>query len=127
MAQPLYLDDLNPPGPVVPYGFPAREAVCARLAGMAEELNGHGVLALSLFGSVARNEASEGSDIDIIIDTQDGFDLFTLASVNCLLEDRMGTKVDVINRQSLECQSFAGRPMRKAMRDSILRDCFPVF
>ena len=54
MAQPLFLDDLNPPEPVAPYGFPAREAVCAKLArGMSQELRERGVLAMSLFGSVA--------------------------------------------------------------------------
>lgn len=127
MAQPFFLDDLNPPEPVAPYGFPAREAVCARLAEMSQELRERGVLAMSLFGSVARGEGGDESDIDVIIDTRDGFDLFDLASLTCLLEERMGTKVDIINRHSIESRRFAGRPLPKAMLQGILRDSILVF
>lgn len=127
MATHAFLDDLNPPGPVEPYGFPARDAVCARLVGMTDELRGRGVTSLSLFGSVARGEADEGSDIDVVIDTQEGFYLDSLASVTCLLEERMGTKVDVITRGILVRPRFPGMRMSEGMREAILHDCFPVF
>lgn len=101
--------------------------MCARLADMADELRGRGVTALSLFGSVARGEAGEGSDIDVVIDTQEGFCLDSLASVTCLLEERMGTKVDVITCGILLRPQFPGMRMSEAMEERILHDCFPVF
>ena len=94
---------------------------------MSQELRERGVLAMSLFGSVARGEGGDESDIDVIIDTRDGFDLFDLASLTCLLEERMGTKVDIINRHSIESRRFAGRPLPKAMLQGILRDSILVF
>ncbi len=48
-----------------------------------------------LFGSVARGEDREGSDIDILVDALEGADLFDLAGLELALEDLLGVKVDV--------------------------------
>jgi predicted nucleotidyltransferase len=54
-----------------------------RLLGHAEQLRRQGVLHLALFGSVARGEADERSDVDVLIDPQPDrrFTLFDLGEV----------------------------------------------
>jgi hypothetical protein len=50
---------------------------------------------LGVFGSYAREEAHEGSDIDIVVELGKP-DLFSLIGVKQALEDAFDTKVDVI-------------------------------
>lgn len=56
---------------------------------------------LALFGSVARDEHSEVSDIDILVDFNGrvGLGFFKLANE---LEDEFQTKVDVISRKGIK-------------------------
>ncbi len=57
----------------------------------------YGVGRLSLFGSYARGEAGPDSDIDIrLIDGYKSWGFFKLCGFMSDLEDRFGTKVDVI-------------------------------
>ncbi len=49
-----------------------------------------------LFGSYARNEADEDSDIDICIECGESFTLFSLGSLGSALEKTLGRPVDVI-------------------------------
>jgi len=54
-----------------------------------------------LFGSVLRGEQNENSDIDILVDFEDGADFFNLVGLGLFLEDKLGTKVDVVPKRSL--------------------------
>lgn len=65
------------------------------------ELEAMGVTSLALFGSVARDEAGPESDVDVIIDVHQPFDLFDLAGVHLRLEEIFGCKVDVITEGGL--------------------------
>jgi predicted nucleotidyltransferase len=60
-----------------------------------------GVEHLALFGSFARGEADEGSDIDILVSLERplGFAFIQLADY---LEEKLGRKVDLITATSLE-------------------------
>lgn len=49
-----------------------------------------------LFGSYARNEADEDSDIDICIECGESFTLFSLGDLGVALENALGRPVDVI-------------------------------
>lgn len=49
-----------------------------------------------LFGSYARNEADEDSDIDICIECDTSFTLFSLGGLGAALENALGRPVDVI-------------------------------
>lgn len=51
---------------------------------------------VSLFGSYARGEATEQSDIDLIIDVYNTIDLFTLAEIIQCFETAFRKKVDVL-------------------------------
>jgi predicted nucleotidyltransferase len=50
---------------------------------------------LGIFGSYARNEAREDSDIDIVVELEKP-DLFSLIGIKQSLEESFNTKVDVI-------------------------------
>ncbi len=77
----------------------------------------HGVSNVRLFGSVARNEATEGSDVDFFVKLDDGRGAFDLVDFIAELEALLHCKVDVLTDH---------RWMRDRLRQNILRDAVPV-
>lgn len=65
----------------------------------------YGIERLFLFGSYARGEASENSDIDFRVDKGKLKGLFALGGLYADLEDNFGKKLDLLTTGSLE-QSF---------------------
>ena len=63
-----------------------------------------GLKAVYLFGSYARNEATEDSDIDLLVDTAGTQirSLFSLGALYCELEDALQKKLDLITVSALE-------------------------
>ena len=60
------------------------------------------MLRLYLFGSTARNEAGEGSDVDLFFDHEIGkVSLFKLMDIREKAAAILGKKADVITRSSL--------------------------
>jgi predicted nucleotidyltransferase len=51
-----------------------------------------------LFGSAARGEDTEGSDLDILVEAAPGTSLFDLADVEIELEKLLGCRVEVTTR-----------------------------
>ncbi len=80
-----------------------RQAALDRLRSHESDLRALGVMACSLFGSVARGEAGPGSDVDVAVrlDEARRLTLFDLAEVNFQLEAMLGTKVDVVSEAGL--------------------------
>ena len=68
-----------------------------RILGMHKDelTRDYGLLKLGVFGSVARNEAREDSDIDIVVETQVP-DLLRMANLREDLEELLHSKVDLI-------------------------------
>lgn len=64
--------------------------------GIAEK---YGITALGLFGSVARDEATDTSDIDVVVQS-DTLDLFTLVHIKEELEAAFHRPVDVLHYRS---------------------------
>lgn len=64
-------------------------------------LKEEGVLRAALFGSVVRGEATEKSDIDILVDLPRGKSLFDLAGLQLRLEEVLDKEVDVITYNSI--------------------------
>ncbi len=94
-----------------------REQVIDRLRAHEQELRNAGLLALSLFGSVARGVATGQSDIDLMgdFDRSKRLTLFDLAGLESRLADILGTKVDLADRRMLK------HPVRvQAEREAIL-------
>ena len=60
-----------------------------------------------LFGSYAKGEATENSDVDIIIDDGGNIDsLFELSSFRLELVDELGTNVDVLTTDGVRPNFF---------------------
>lgn len=55
----------------------------------------------AIFGSHARGEAHAGSDVDLLVDFDEGVNLFDMIGLEQFLEDKLGCKVDVVPRSSL--------------------------
>ena len=57
-----------------------------------------------LFGSYARGQATENSDVDLRIDKGNVKGLFTLGALYSDLEERLGKKLDLLTTGSLDQQ-----------------------
>ncbi len=77
-----------------------------------------GVKHLYLFGSTARGDAREDSDVDLFFDQERGsFGLYELMDVKDATARILGRKTDVMTRGSIH----------KALRRNIEADAVPVF
>ena len=96
-----------------------REQVIATLRAHEPELRQRGVLHAGLFGSIARDEATPGSDIDILIALEPDapIGLFEYVSITQYLADLFAPHVDVANRDRL-------KPL---VRPSVERDAVYAF
>ena len=65
-----------------------------------------------IFGSYARGDFRADSDLDLLVDFDDGASLFDLVGLGQYLEEVLGCKVDVVSRRSL----------REELRSSVLND-----
>ena len=64
----------------------------------------HGGSNPQIFGSVARGEATESSDIDLLVDLAPGRTLFDLAAMRAELEDLLDAPIDVVTTSGLEAE-----------------------
>jgi predicted nucleotidyltransferase len=77
-----------------------------------------GVRSLALFGSVARNESKEGSDVDLLVEFDRAISLFDLVAVQQYLERLLDAgRVDVTVRESIY----------PALRENILGEAVHVY
>ena len=70
--------------------------------------------ALGYFGSYARNEASEDSDVDIVFDT-DAPNLFKTVTMKQDLEELLGRRVDVLQLRGLTNPKLKARVEKEAV------------
>jgi predicted nucleotidyltransferase len=61
----------------------------------------YGASNVRIFGSVARGEADEQSDIDLLVDMEPGRSLLDLCGLLIDLEELLGCKVDVVTEKGL--------------------------
>jgi uncharacterized protein len=57
---------------------------------------------LGIFGSFARGEQTETSDLDIIVALDDGIGLIGLTGLRHDLSDALGVKVDLVTKDALK-------------------------
>ncbi|MCT0247728.1 nucleotidyltransferase family protein [Synechococcus sp. CS-205] len=67
-----------------------------------ELLARHGASNPAVFGSVARDQATPGSDVDLLVDLPAGASLFDRVELKTALEDLLLTRVDLIRRRNLK-------------------------
>ena len=60
-----------------------------------------GAGSLSLFGSVARDEAGPDSDVDVLVELGRPMDLFDLGRLQVRLEEILGQHVDLVLPETL--------------------------
>lgn len=77
-----------------------------------------GVAHASIFGSVARGEATTASDVDVMLEPIAGnpFTLFDLAGAQQVLERALGVPVDVVTAASLQKSSAGRHAQEEAVR-----------
>ena len=75
------------------------------------------VASLFLFGSVARDEARDDSDVDLLVEFSQPIGLFRFIELQQTLETLLGCKVDLGTRRSLKLRIKAG-VLQEAIRVS---------
>lgn len=61
----------------------------------------HGIKDVRVFGSMARTDASDISDVDFLVDLEEGRDLFDLGAFQMDIQDLLHRKVDVVTENAL--------------------------
>jgi predicted nucleotidyltransferase len=73
----------------------------------------HKAFNVRVFGSAARGDADEASDVDFLVDFASGSGLLDYAALVRELEALLGCKVDVVSEKALK-QRFRDRVLREA-------------
>ena len=76
----------------------------------------HGAYNVRVFGSVARGQAVADSDVDILVEMEEGRSLFDLGGLLMDLQDLLGCNVDVVTEKGL----------RSRIRSKVLREAVPL-
>ncbi len=71
---------------------------------------------LRVFGSVARGESSDGSDIDILVDLKSDASVYDVSGLAVELEQLLGVAVDVVPARSL----------KPGIRERVLSEAVPL-
>jgi uncharacterized protein len=85
----------------------------AQILSVATRRGAHNV---RVFGSVARGNQDEESDLDLLVDFDDGVGLFAWAGLIRELEELLGCAVDVVEVASL----------RPRIRDDVMAEAVPL-
>jgi len=76
----------------------------------------YGARNVRIFGSVARGQADDQSDIDFLVEMEAGRSLFDLGGMQADLEAALGRPVDVVTEKGLKAR----------IRNQVLREAVPV-
>jgi len=76
----------------------------------------HGAYNVRIFGSVARGEADEASDVDILVELEPNRSLLDLGGFLADMQDLLGCKVDVVTEKGLKTR----------IRDRVLQEAVPL-
>ncbi len=92
------------------------EALVQRRAEILAVAQRHGARNLRVFGSVARGESDERSDIDLLVDMEPGRSLLDVGGLVMDLRSLLGRPVDVVTERGL----------RERIRERVMRDAIPL-
>jgi predicted nucleotidyltransferase len=92
------------------------ELVRARREDILRIASRRGAYNIRIFGSVARGDADEQSDLDLLVDMEAGRSLFDLGGLLTDLEELLGHPVDVVTEKGL----------KDRIRDRVLSEAIPL-
>jgi len=78
--------------------------VAACRAQLLDVLRRHGLTNPEVFGSAARGDDRDGSDLDLLVDLAPGTSIVDLIGVQYELEDLLGVHVDLVPRNALKAR-----------------------
>jgi len=94
-----------------------REEAVRRLVEHQAELQAHGVKSLALFGSVARGDTDQSSDVDVMVELDRPISLFGLSDLRHMIQTILAAEnVDLITRDGIH----------PALKDIIFREAIDV-
>ena len=96
--------------------MPLEELIKARREDILRTASQHGAYNVRVFGSVARGNADEQSDLDLLVDMEPGRSLFDLGGLLVDLEGLLGCSVDVVTEKGL----------RDRIRSRVLQEAIPL-
>ena len=99
-----------------PLSGPTGRRVAAHRGELLEVLRRHGVTNPEIFGSAARGDDHEGSDVDILVDFPPGTSIIDIIGIQHELEDLLGVPVDLVPRSGL----------KERVRSRAARDLLPL-
>jgi predicted nucleotidyltransferase len=92
-----------------------RDEILTILRQHRAEIQGFGVKSLAIFGSVARDEATSDSDVDLLVEFEKKVTFDRYMNLKFYLEDCLGIKVDLVTQKMLRPQ------IRKTVEKEALR------
>lgn len=87
-----------------------------RRRAVLEKCERRGATNVRLFGSVARGDDTESSDVDLLVDLDEHVGLVTLIGLERELRDLLGVEVDVVPAIAL----------RPGLREQVIKDAIPL-
>jgi predicted nucleotidyltransferase len=78
-----------------------RSEILQKLAANRDDMIKLGVKTLAVFGSVARDEARQDSDVDILVEFRDKATFDGYMDLKFFLEDLLGRPVDLVTKKSI--------------------------
>ncbi len=94
----------------------ARDALLRHRSDVLRLASQYGATDVRVFGSVARGESDEDSDIDLLVRMTPGRSLLDIGGLLMDLQDLLGRRVDVVTERGL----------RPRIRERVLREAIPV-
>jgi predicted nucleotidyltransferase len=92
------------------------EALCLHREAIRRVVSANRAANPRVFGSTARGEDREGSDLDLLIDPLDGMTLLDWGAIQGALEELLPVSIDVVLSDSL----------RPAVREAVLREAAAI-
>ena len=82
-------------------GIRPSELLRQRRRELVDHLASLGIADVKVFGSVARGDDDEGSDLDLLVSLPPGTSLFDLVDINDQIEQIVGVDIDLVSRGAL--------------------------
>jgi uncharacterized protein len=93
-----------------------RSLLDEKRSAILETARRHGARNVRIFGSVARGEDDEESDLDFLVEMEPGRSLLDHAALLLDLENLLGCKVDVLSEKGIKAR----------VRQRVLREAHPI-